>query len=344
MKAIRKFLAVVLPVILFCITPICTQAEEGYTYTVRFYAGGQGYFQEGEVVTYTGLEYGERVTFNQNMITLKDGSKYYVKGIRESGRDNNTANAVSFLVTGDRDYVVAYVLLANAVAYTVRYEDNQGRALAPEETYYGNVGDKPVIAFLYVEGYQPQAYNLTKTLSENKAENVFVFVYSPIPESSVDEPGTGDPNPGDSQNEGDQNQTPGGNQNTGDQNQAPGGNQNTGDQNQAPGEDQNTGDQNQNPGEDQNTGDQNQNPGEDENQGGNQTEDDTQVEEPREIDDLDLPQAQFPDNTKETGGIPQEVSASPVKIGAALAVVVLAALAFCYVIIVRRKRQGKDED
>ncbi|MCI8930475.1 MAG: hypothetical protein HFI00_13665, partial [Lachnospiraceae bacterium] len=38
---------------------------------------------------------------------------------------------------------------------------------------------KPVVAFLYVEGYVPQAYNLTKTLSKNEAENIFTFVYSP---------------------------------------------------------------------------------------------------------------------------------------------------------------------
>lgn len=34
-------------------------------------------------------------------------------------------------------------------------------------------------AFAYIEGYEPQAYNLTRTLSVNEAENVFTFVYSP---------------------------------------------------------------------------------------------------------------------------------------------------------------------
>ena len=45
--------------------------------------------------------------------------------------------------------------------------------------------DRPVIAYQYIEGYQPQAYNLTKTLSKDPAENVFTFIYSPLPENTV---------------------------------------------------------------------------------------------------------------------------------------------------------------
>lgn len=42
-----------------------------------------------------------------------------------------------------------------------------------------------MVACHYIEGYQPQAYNLTKTLSKNEAENVFTFVYEPVPEDTV---------------------------------------------------------------------------------------------------------------------------------------------------------------
>ena len=42
-----------------------------------------------------------------------------------------------------------------------------------------------MVAYHYIEGYQPQAYNLTKTLSANEAENVFTFVYQPVPEDTV---------------------------------------------------------------------------------------------------------------------------------------------------------------
>ena len=170
---------------LVAIPAVSVRAEE-YTYTVRFYAGQQGVFSDGrDVIVYRGLSYGSVVSFNSGSVTLRDGSKYYVKGIRESGRDNNTVSASAFTVTGDRDYVVAYGLRGNTVAYTVNYVDIGGNMLAPSDTYYGNVGDKPVVAFVYIDGYQPQAYNLTKTLVENEAENVFTFVYTPFEGSGM---------------------------------------------------------------------------------------------------------------------------------------------------------------
>ena len=79
----------------------------------------------------------------------------------------------------DTDYVVGYGLLVDAVAYTVNYQDADGNALAPSRTYYGNVGDKPVVAYLYIDGYQPQAYNITGTLQSDSSKNVFTFVYTP---------------------------------------------------------------------------------------------------------------------------------------------------------------------
>ena len=51
--------------------------------------------------------------------------------------------------------------------------------MLPSEVFYGNVGDKPVIACKYIEGYEPQASGLTKTLKENAAENVLTFIYKP---------------------------------------------------------------------------------------------------------------------------------------------------------------------
>lgn len=183
MRVRKKLFRILLLCVLSLAMSVPALAAEGeaYTYTVRIYSGQQGVIDGGEVKVYEGLSYGERVIFNMSEVALVDGSKYYVKGLRESGRDNNTVmENASFMVTGDRDYVVAYGLLNDAVAYTIRYEDAEGNTLAPSETYYGNVGDKPVIAYLYIEGYQPQAYNLTKTLDANAAENVFTFIYSPL--------------------------------------------------------------------------------------------------------------------------------------------------------------------
>ena len=61
------------------------------------------------------------------------------------------------------------------VAYTVNYQDASGKSLAESQTFYGNIGDKPVVAYRYIENYIPDALALTKTLSDNEVENVFTF-------------------------------------------------------------------------------------------------------------------------------------------------------------------------
>lgn len=182
-KWMKKLPMLALALILFMqvFLPAVKPAEARYTYTVRIYAGQQGLISGGEYVEYTGLDYGARVNFNLRDVTLRDGSKYYVKGIRPAGRDNNTVGLTSIPVEGDSDWVIAYGLLTDAVMYTVEYVDTDGNELASPEQYYGNVGDKPVIAFLYFENYRPNAYNLTGTLSSDASKNVFRFVYTRIP-------------------------------------------------------------------------------------------------------------------------------------------------------------------
>ena len=188
------------------------RAAQGYTYTVTFYPGNHGIFQgtaglsigssspsveagmEGDAIRVSGLRNGDIVSFDAaaaGAVTLEEGSRYYVKGIRLSGHDNNTIDTAAFRVEGDRDYVVAYGIRGDMTGYTVNYQDESGNALAPSRSYYGNVGDKPVVAFLYVEGYEPMAYNLTKTLVSNEAENVFTFVYRRTPVSGGDGPSGG---------------------------------------------------------------------------------------------------------------------------------------------------------
>ena len=158
-------------------------ADDEYTYTVTFYAGNQGTFADGAgKIVMSNLKYGAFVSFDvqkDGVVTLNNSDKYYVKGLRKSGRDNSEtdeleASRYSVTVKGDADYVVAYGIKGNQVAYTVNYQDANGKELLASNTYYGNVGDKPVVAYQYVEGYTPQALALTKTLSENSAENVFV--------------------------------------------------------------------------------------------------------------------------------------------------------------------------
>ena len=150
-----------------------------YTYKVTLSAGNKGTINGQNKIEQANIAPDSTVTFNLNDIQVTD-DKYYVKGIRLSGRDNNeTLAAPSFTVDKDADYVVAYGIKGNMVAYTVNYQDASGNSLAESQTFYGNVGDKPVVAYRYVENYIPDALALTKTLSDNESENVFTFTYTP---------------------------------------------------------------------------------------------------------------------------------------------------------------------
>ena len=171
-----------------------------YTYTVSFFSGNPGSFtnlssfqvrkavgneQEvsishlGHKVVISGLEYGDTVSCNaQDSISLDADSKYYVKGIRLSGRDNNTVASSAFTVVEDQDYVIAYGIPGEMTEYTVEYVDEAGNTLAPSRIYSGNVGDEPVIAYLYIDGYTPASYNQTSKLVSDSNSNIFRFVYS----------------------------------------------------------------------------------------------------------------------------------------------------------------------
>lgn len=205
MKLVRRIigLTVALAVLMILAVPLAA-GKDGYTYTVRISAGQQGTIanagsnngriaDDGNVLICEGLPHGQQIRFNNSMVSLNEGSKYYVKGIRESGKGTDEVSETgssgrdpAFSVSRDQDYVVVYGVLTNPVQYTVNYvDDASGRELAPSESFYGNVGDHPVVAYLYIDGYQPRAYNLEKTLLEDPAENVFTFRYSPLPENNI---------------------------------------------------------------------------------------------------------------------------------------------------------------
>ena len=61
-----------------------------------------------------------------------------------SGRDNASSkrlDAPAFTVEGDADYVVAYGIKGNMVAYTVNYQDASGNSLAEVDMKNGCVTD-----------------------------------------------------------------------------------------------------------------------------------------------------------------------------------------------------------
>ena len=193
MKAFKKLAAAAAAITfllsLSILTADAAEAPKGYSYQVTLHAGNQGTIGGQDSVTISDLQYGAQVSFDLSTIQVTD-DRYYVKGVRLSGRDNNTVNATAFRVEGDADYVVAYGIKGNLVAYTVKYQDASGRQLAADSTFYGNVGDKPIVAYKYIENYVPQALALTKTLSANEAENVFTFVYTPGEAGTITIPGS----------------------------------------------------------------------------------------------------------------------------------------------------------
>lgn len=182
-----------LAVVLFTMAPSAF-ADSAYTYTVRLYAGNQGALTGNGVqvssaaakisksknqVTIRGLQYGDIVYITPQSAGKVTDDTYYVKGVRRSGRDNAEATESSFIVASDRDYVMAYGVSGDMVAYTVRYVDETGTQLLESDTYYGNLGERQYVSARYVDGYQPQSLNLVKTLSANEADNVFTFEYAP---------------------------------------------------------------------------------------------------------------------------------------------------------------------
>ncbi len=198
MKKYRKHLAILLSLLLVLglvigngISPVKAaddSDDDGYTYTVRIYAGAQGTFKDGSTVKVYTRKYGESISFTNDMIEVTKPSKYFVAGIKEAGKDNK--EKPYFTVTKDIDYVVTYGVLGNAAEYTITYQDMDGKEIAPAQTGFANVGDTPIIGALIIPGYEDytpgiltasgtfiEGHNLTRTLSANAAENIFPFVY-----------------------------------------------------------------------------------------------------------------------------------------------------------------------
>ncbi|MFQ9387733.1 MAG: MucBP domain-containing protein [Coprococcus sp.] len=180
MKKYKKlFVSLLAAAVLTVGSAFSVMAADTYTYKVTVYAGNKGTIDGQEQKEITGLSFGSQVILDINSVKVTD-DKYYVKGFRLSGRDNEEALATPTIeVDGDVDYVVAYGIKGDMVAYTVNYQDANGKTLADSQTFYGNAGDKPVVAYKYIENYIPQALALTKTLSDNESQNVFTFTYTP---------------------------------------------------------------------------------------------------------------------------------------------------------------------
>lgn len=183
--------------------------EADTPYTITVYAGQQGKFtkENDGKLSADGKKWTKKCSVDNNKIVisaealglkLNDSSKYYDRGFRVAGHDNDeidndalNKNAVAFKsmtiehVEEDVDYIVAYGLKGAMVAYTINYVDSSGKSLHASDTYYGMKGDKPVVSYRYVEGYYPNAYTQGKTLVEDASKNVYTFTYTAIPANTT---------------------------------------------------------------------------------------------------------------------------------------------------------------
>ncbi len=188
---------------------------EGTTYTVTLYSGNQGTFAGGETQrVFSDQVPGEPLSFEGVTLDVPTDSKYYAKGVRLAGLDNersdknrdgeNLAGAktpmVAYVsgdgtlvgsvpVTEDADYVVAYGIMANRVAFTVNYVDAaDGTELAEPQTFFGDIGDVPATAPVYIENHVPHATLIDIVLSEDEAKNVITYRYTRLAEGTTTEP------------------------------------------------------------------------------------------------------------------------------------------------------------
>ena len=173
-------------------TPADTSSDATYSYTVRIFPGDKGTIDGKKDPIVKVVEPGYEWSgsdFDYGQRAASDTDKYYVRGIREAGRDNNTTNNLinpSFTVDRDIDLVVAYGVKGSDVTYKINYlEYGTNKKLIDPRTYHGNIGDKPVVAYLYIDGYVPQYKNVTGTLDADSTKNEWTFYYIDADDASV---------------------------------------------------------------------------------------------------------------------------------------------------------------
>lgn len=177
-KALFMFIAVLALMLVMAVPAFA----DSYDYTVTVDGGLYGTVTG---TTTDSFDYGEQWNPNDYTVAVTD-SKYYFKGFHRAGQEGVLEGAQK--IEEDVDFVASFGIVGDQVKYTVNFVDASGGTLAASKEFYGNVGDKPVVAYVYVEGYQPQAYNLTKTLVTDESQNVFTFTYTewtPIEETTV---------------------------------------------------------------------------------------------------------------------------------------------------------------
>lgn len=197
MKKMKLFAGLLLA---FCLVFGMSVTAFAYDYTVTISTGNVGKISGSTSITIpcsydpaspTSLDLSSTGPYVAQI--TPDDSRYYVKGFHISGHNEGDLLGIE-TIDKDQVFVATYGIVGKRVSYEVRYQTAAGATLYEKQTFYGNVGDTPVVAYRYVENYVPRDLTISQKLVDDETKNVFTFVYDPAPTSEViviDEGGAG---------------------------------------------------------------------------------------------------------------------------------------------------------
>ena len=181
MKKMKWIASLVLALVLMMGIATTASAAGSYTVTVS-----------GGLYNTQTLEFksdGKTAVTIPNMTPNND--KYYFKGYTLAGRDlpaGTAGHSQAFVPDKDIELVAHYGMKGSMVSYTIHFvEYGTTNIVHDPETYYGNVGDMPVAPYVYVEGYEPQAYNITGTLKAGTNDWTLYYYKIVTPTAAPDE-------------------------------------------------------------------------------------------------------------------------------------------------------------
>lgn len=162
----KKIVAIIAAMV-FAILPV---KAEGYKYKVVFMYGLHG-TKTGEAYSIEARN-GEEI----ELPALPEGEGIYTaKGWHVSGKDQIWVSG-SYPVTEDTVFVASYGVSGDMFSYTVNYVDQAGNVLEQPETFHAKKGEKPVVAYKYIENYLPvETKAFTFTVESDGMQIEFVY-------------------------------------------------------------------------------------------------------------------------------------------------------------------------
>ena len=171
---IRRFILPLVAVLLLNVFALSVSAEDTY-YTVTVSSGLHGTFEDGTTKKEVQIKAGTDWNPGNFVIADEDiDDTYYFRGYHVAGIEGTLAGAQT--IDQDMVFVATYGIENDLVEYYVNYVDEYGNELLPRATFHGNVGDKPVVAYVYIENFAPNTRNFTGTLSKDTVTE-FTFEY-----------------------------------------------------------------------------------------------------------------------------------------------------------------------